>query len=262
MAEQVGKAPASPDKALPSLTRVLAFRGKSSIENADSENKLNQVTAGGSGNQPPSMHTSAQSFGKNQTSVQLHNKNSAMKNTSANDFASTNSGTGSSPEMSLSSDKNAGKAPEIGARKQLKFKVADFFTDPYQIRADEIGPSHGIPGIGHLGALLTPSGYTPGDVPMDPNGAQAAFQESRQEASKELEDDIAGDENLPSAELEEKLTARNKKWATDLKLHKLILAQRVDIYEWFVGGMAEFDSGRKLLHTLDIDSLDLLLTLN
>ena len=136
---------------------------------------------------------------------------------------------------------NIGEGGKTGMTKPT---AAELFSDPYQIRADEIGPTHGIVGIGHLGKFLTPPGWKPGSVPMDPEGAKRVFQEARQKACEALEKDVIGDEDLPDDELQKKSAARNKKWANELKLQKYILEQRISIFELHTGSIAEWNSGR------------------
>ena len=102
--------------------------------------------------------------------------------------------------------------------------------DPYQERADQIGVSHHIPGIGHLGDLLTPPGWKPGDEPIPPNQARQLYKEAYDAAKKKLEDSIADFKGLKGPAFQEASDLRNEEWQNHTDLNKLILEERVKVF--------------------------------
>ena len=104
----------------------------------------------------------------------------------------------------------------------------------YSRRADEIGPGHGIPGVGHLGDLLTPPGWKESDEPESPSKIQEHFNESRAEARAALARDLEESKALSNEEQEKREASRNEAWATQLKLDKAMMKERLEIHEVYL----------------------------
>ncbi|KAI4120468.1 MAG: hypothetical protein LQ338_006999 [Usnochroma carphineum] len=103
----------------------------------------------------------------------------------------------------------------------------------YQERADEIGLSHRIPGVGHLGDLLTPPGWKPGDEPISFNRARLLRHQAHAVAKKKLDDSIAEFKDLKGAAFQEASDLRNEEWQNLNDLSKLIFEERVKIWKEF-----------------------------
>ena len=103
--------------------------------------------------------------------------------------------------------------------------------NPYIHRADEIGPSHRIPGLGHLGGLLVPPGWREGDEPIDPQAAQALYHTARREASNALTKSMEEAINLSADGQEMRDQERNGRRDTQLQLDHMVLEERIKIYE-------------------------------
>ena len=105
--------------------------------------------------------------------------------------------------------------------------------NPYIRRAYEIGPSHRIPGLAHLGGLLIPPGWKDGDEPINPQAAQALYDKARREArdalTKSMEDSIY----FSAGAQEQRTQDRDKEWDTQLRLDRMVLEERIKIYENF-----------------------------
>ena len=117
-------------------------------------------------------------------------------------------------------------------------------ANPYAYRADELGPSHGIPGLALLSDVLAPPGWKVGDAPIQPHVAEELYNISRRVAKETFTSSCPDTSELPEDERERLNTARSKKWAADFKLDKLLLEERVRIYEDYV--QREVDNKRKL----------------
>ncbi|KAL9005764.1 MAG: hypothetical protein Q9188_001476 [Gyalolechia gomerana] len=104
-------------------------------------------------------------------------------------------------------------------------------TNPYQERADQIGLSHRIPGIGHLGDLLTPPGWSPGDEPIPPGRARQLQKEAYDSAKKKLEDSISEFSHLKGTSFQEASDVKNEEWQNHNDLNKLIFEERVRVYQ-------------------------------
>lgn len=103
--------------------------------------------------------------------------------------------------------------------------------NPYVHRADEIGPTHRIPGLGHLGNMLVPPGWKKGDEPITPKEAQELYNEARgkaQDALEKMKEDI---DKLPKEEQEKRSEERDKEWSKQFKKDDLILRERIKIYD-------------------------------
>ncbi|KAL8688405.1 MAG: hypothetical protein Q9218_005673 [Villophora microphyllina] len=106
----------------------------------------------------------------------------------------------------------------------------DWKADPYQERADEIGLSHRIPGIGHLGDLLTPPGWTTEDDPVHPKKARHLHREACEAAKGELNASMAELTGLKGTAYEEACQSKDEEWQSKMNLYKVIFEQRVKVY--------------------------------
>ncbi|KAL8962384.1 MAG: hypothetical protein Q9193_001198 [Seirophora villosa] len=103
-------------------------------------------------------------------------------------------------------------------------------SNPYEERADQIGLSHRIPGIGHLGDFLTPPGWMPGDEPISANLARLLQEEAHQAAKQKLEDSIVEFQDLRGAAFQEASDLRNEEWQNQNVLNKLVCEERIKIW--------------------------------
>ena len=115
--------------------------------------------------------------------------------------------------------------------------------NPYFHRADQIGPDHGFPNIGHLGEFLQPPGWEEGDQPIDHHKAHELYTAARQEARTSLQVSIDVSTNLPAHEREKHILERNRKWNLQYKLDCMILHERVCIYDLYMSRRMRRDSG-------------------
>ena len=106
-------------------------------------------------------------------------------------------------------------------------------VNPYAFRADEIGLSHGISGVGHLGPLLEPPGWKEGDEPIPPQEVEQLYNLSRKKARDELE-------KLPNQTFYSSLNAqrsdhegKEKKWNADFAVDALVMKERITVYEQY-----------------------------
>lgn len=103
--------------------------------------------------------------------------------------------------------------------------------NPYQERADQIGLTHRIPGIGHLGDLLTPPGWTPGDQPISPDRARRLQQEAYDATKKKLDDSIVTFKHLKGTAFQEASDVNNEEWQNQADLSKLLFEERMRVYQ-------------------------------
>ncbi|MCJ1435749.1 hypothetical protein MMC27_005124 [Xylographa pallens] len=103
-------------------------------------------------------------------------------------------------------------------------------ANPYEDRADEIGPAHGIPGVGHLGHLLTPPGWVQGMKPIPDKQVKQLYEVARKKARETLAAEAVNLEGLSPRERGTKEKARDKKWEIELRLEKLLMMERLAIY--------------------------------
>lgn len=103
----------------------------------------------------------------------------------------------------------------------------------YDRRADQIGPSHRIPGVGHLGDLLTPPGWKLGDEPVDEIEAQKIFAASRLKAKEMLDDSVGEIEQLSSADQEKRSSEKNTQYQTQRTLDEFLLIERVKLHRFW-----------------------------
>lgn len=100
----------------------------------------------------------------------------------------------------------------------------------YTKRADQIGPSHRIPGLMHLGDLLTPPGWKCGDDPIDEAEAQKVYDEAREKARRALVVSSTESSRAEGPDIEKRLDERDMQWQTQLKLDEYILTEQKRIY--------------------------------
>ena len=103
----------------------------------------------------------------------------------------------------------------------LRFVRDAFDRDPYGDRADEIGLLHGIYGFGHLGKLLQPPEWQPGDAPLNPERIEALYLEMREMARSRFQTADANDPNCQQRQLQ---------FDNELRLHKLLRKERIAVY--------------------------------
>ncbi|KAL9593548.1 MAG: hypothetical protein Q9179_005823, partial [Wetmoreana sp. 5 TL-2023] len=106
----------------------------------------------------------------------------------------------------------------------------DFQTNLYQDHADRIGLSHHLPGIGHLGDLLTPPGWKTGDEPIHPKQARQLHKESYEAARKTLSDSTAELNDLKGSAFQKACDLKDADWQNQTNLYKLIYEARVKVY--------------------------------
>lgn len=101
----------------------------------------------------------------------------------------------------------------------------------YQVRADDIGLGHRIPGVGHLGDLLTPPGWKPGDEPVSLNRARLLRNQAYEAARKKMNDSTAEFKDLKGAAFQEASDLKNEEWQNQNNLNKLIYDERVKVWK-------------------------------
>lgn len=108
----------------------------------------------------------------------------------------------------------------------------EFFlvANPYAERADEIGPSHHIPGVQHLGGLLTPPGWNEGDETIDPQAAKMLYNAAREEARTLLKAGFHEVEQLKPDEKEKRLADLDSFWDSRHQLDCMLYNERVHVY--------------------------------
>ena len=104
-------------------------------------------------------------------------------------------------------------------------------VNPYMRRADDIGYSHQVPGVGHLGSYLVPRGWKEGDPPITPTEAKKLFDIDHQEAMRVFETSLGNQEHLNDKEKKSFSAIINDQWKAQLLLDRLVLTERVSIYE-------------------------------
>ena len=141
--------------------------------------------------------------------------------------------------------------------RRVRVPQSRLITNPYEDRADEIGPAHGIPGINHLGDLLTPPGWVKGMNPISPQQVRQLYNESRKRAREALGADVVDMGSLGVQERETREEARNKDWDAKLKLDKLLMNERITVYERY-----EVDSSTVLPVKSTVQGSEISTTLN
>ena len=132
--------------------------------------------------------------------------------------------TNSHPEQELSNRHSAENDPDIGDPARI--------LNIYLRRADQIGPSHLIPGIGHLGDLLVPPGWNQGDDPINESEARRIFAVSRSQAKEMLDQSIRENSHLPSADQQKLAVEKNAQYQTQRALDEYLLMERIKIYHF------------------------------
>lgn len=108
-----------------------------------------------------------------------------------------------------------------------------FGKNPYEHRADEIGPCHNVPGVVHLGGLLAPPEWKEGDEPLSPLAARRVFESSRHAAKQMLESSTEEAKRLPLEERNKFEAEKNQKWVTGYTLDTFLLNERITVYEQY-----------------------------
>ena len=103
-------------------------------------------------------------------------------------------------------------------------------VNPYFRRADEIGPNHSIPGLGHMGALLTPPGWQIGDEPITDVEAEWLYDEARAQAAKVLNMNVSRRGILSSADHLQRNAEEVEQWQRQHRIDNICLAERKWIY--------------------------------
>lgn len=111
--------------------------------------------------------------------------------------------------------------------------VAGRLPNFYTRRADQIGPSHRIPGIGHLKDLLPPPGWKQGDNPISEVEAQRIYAVSRDQAKEMLDESTSETSHLSGAEQEKLAMEKNAKYQTQRLLDELLLHERAKLYHFW-----------------------------
>ena len=70
-------------------------------------------------------------------------------------------------------------------------------TNVYWNKADEIGISHGLPGVGHLGIILAPEGWKANNPPLTEAQANKLYEETRHNAQIKLDRAVALVDQVP-----------------------------------------------------------------
>jgi hypothetical protein len=110
-------------------------------------------------------------------------------------------------------------------------RIESHSINMYFKRADAIGPTHHIPGIGHLGDLLTPPAWVPGSDPINLDEARKLYQQARTRARIVLDLDVRETKKMSTEEQEKQDAEADKKWRIQLQLDQLILSEREKIYK-------------------------------
>lgn len=140
--------------------------------------------------------------------------------------ARANKVTGASPYNPIEVEEHRQDYGDVGSQDPID-------ANPYAHRADEIGPSHHIKGIGHLGDLLQPPGWSKGHEPIDPRKARMLFGEARLEAKKTLKQNMDKIRILPAEEQEKQSLERDRKWDSEFRLSQLLLVERIKVYDMY-----------------------------
>ena len=106
-------------------------------------------------------------------------------------------------------------------------------SNPYEDRADEIGFCHDIEGVGLIGSLLAPPGWTVGSTPFGPEKIKELYDTSRQAAKKHFETAMANSTMMPAQDKERLKATRDEKWKAGLKLDKFVKEERLEIWRTF-----------------------------
>ncbi|KAM0803426.1 hypothetical protein BDR22DRAFT_886795 [Usnea florida] len=105
----------------------------------------------------------------------------------------------------------------------------------YHRRADQIGPSHPIPGLGHLGDLLVPPGWKVGEEPIDEAQAQSLFEASRLKAKEMLDKEVGESVGMPKADRDKRSAERSAQYHRQRGIDEYILMERVKLHRFWEG---------------------------
>lgn len=133
-----------------------------------------------------------------------------------------------------------GSSQENGPYKKDPVALLSIYTR----RADQIGPSHHIPGIGHLGNLLTPPGWKLGDEPIDEAEAQRIFEASRLKAKESLDEGMSEIEQMSIADQEKNRVEKEAQYHTQRNIDEYLLMERVKLHKFWE------ERKQKLFHQL------------
>ncbi|KAI9715848.1 MAG: hypothetical protein M1812_005668 [Candelaria pacifica] len=106
-------------------------------------------------------------------------------------------------------------------------------VNPYLHRADEIGPTHRIAGVGHLGVALVPPGWNIGDEPISPERARELYDEARKAAVNDMDVPMSDEDDLSPEEREKRRKAIDRKWTSTFKKDELVLKERIEIHKQY-----------------------------
>ena len=112
-------------------------------------------------------------------------------------------------------------------------KTESALLNIYSRRADQIGPSHRIPGVGHLGDLLAPPGWKPGDEPVDEVEAQNIFAASRLKAKEVLDESMSETGQLSNADREKRAAEKNAQYQAQRILDEFLLIERIKLHQFW-----------------------------
>lgn len=131
-------------------------------------------------------------------------------------------------------------------------------ANPYSERADQIGPSHQIPGIWHLDGLLTPPGWKVGDEPLDPQSAMSLYQAAREEARIFYMTNSEETEHLSPEEQKKRNADRDLQWNLRNQLDQILYAERVNVYKDFekrqgLGFQPEYEHQQELSQPIALE---------
>lgn len=133
-------------------------------------------------------------------------------------------------------------------------------TNPYVEQANEIGPSHNIPGVWHLGTLLTPPGWKEGDEPIDPESAHRLYQAAQEEAKNLLMMNFDETVHLGPEEQVKRNADRDRQWKSRQQLDHLLYRERVNVYNQYqkrkqLGFRPEYGQRQNLSRSIALEPL-------
>lgn len=123
---------------------------------------------------------------------------------------------------------------------------APLAMNPYALRADEVGPRHGIPGLGSLQGLLTPPGWQPGNPPINEQQANVIYARSRMQAQASLNATAHEFDDLPAEERQRRMDAKNDAWDNSRKLDDALRIERIKIHHAYQAWMHNTMSGAQV----------------
>lgn len=103
--------------------------------------------------------------------------------------------------------------------------------NPYMRRADEIGFSHQVPNVGHLGRSLKPPGWKEGDPPITPDEAWRLFDIDHQNAVHNFETSLASQGHQNAEDRGRFRIQLNDQWHAQRLFYEKLLQERLFIYD-------------------------------